>query len=151
MVALTSRTITHVVKGVSMDIDWNDEPEEQAASSEHEEQASAAHEEHEPAAATTATARKVAIDHRGFYMTYISALAAVLFVAAVAGVGFVFGHYVVKPNTPVIQSPAYAKTNLPGNGSGGFQFPDFGGGSSGGAAPSFGSQTPSSSTTNDPG
>lgn len=83
-------------------------------------------------------------------MTYISALAAVLLVAAIAGVGFVFGHYVVKPNSPLVQSPSYAKTSLPSGGSGGFEVPNFGGGSNGGASPSYGSQTPPSSTTNDP-
>jgi S1-C subfamily serine protease len=134
-----------------MDIDWNDEPEETAASSEHEAHAAASHEESEPAAASPSpNAQKAAIDRRGFYLTYISALAAVLLVVAIAGIGFVFGHYVVKPNSPLVQSPSYAKTNLPGSGSGGFEFPDFGGGSNGGASPSIGSQAPPSSTTNDP-
>ena len=152
-----------------MDIDWNDEPEETTSSSEHEKQSAVPHqeseptavhaaaprEEHEPAGApTTVNARKVAIDHRGFYMTYISALAAVLLLVAIAGIGFVFGHYVVKPSTPLVQSPSYAKTSLPSGGSGGSEFPNFGGGSIGGGssgvAPSYGSQTPPSSTTNDP-
>jgi S1-C subfamily serine protease len=141
-----------------MDIDWNDEPDETTpspesdvtVSSEHGEQATA-HEESEPTVTTTtANARKVAIDHRGFYMTYISALAAVLLVVAIAGIGFVFGHYVMKPSSPLVQSPSYAKTSLPSGSSGGSEFPNFGGGSSGGAAPSYGSQTPPSSTTNDP-
>jgi S1-C subfamily serine protease len=148
-----------------MDIDWNDEPEETTSSSAHGEQSAAPHQENEPTAEhaagprnepqptaveTTAKARKVAVDHRGFYMTYVSALAAVVLVAAIAGIGFVFGHYVVKPSSPLVQSPAYAKTSLPSGGSGGFEIPNFGGGSSGGAAPSYGSPTPPSSTTNDP-
>ncbi len=134
-----------------MDIDWNDQPEETSASPEQTEQTAATPEAHEAESATTPlAARKVAVDRRGFYMTYMSALAGVLLVVAIAGVGFVFGHYVVKPNAPLVQSPSYAKTNLPGSGSGGFEIPNFGGGSSGGATPSFGSQVPPTSTTNDP-
>lgn len=135
-----------------MDIDWNDESEPTPASAqsaeEHEQPSDAPRSEEPPAAVSTApAARRVAVDRRGFYMTYISALAGVLLVVAVAGVGFVFGHYVVKPPSTIIQSPSYAKTNLPGSGSGGFEIPNFG--SNGGEVPSFGSQAPSS-TTNDP-
>jgi S1-C subfamily serine protease len=147
-----------------MDIDWNDEPEETTPTFEHGEQtpaprqeseptaehATAAYEEREPAVAPSTPNARVAVDHRGFYMTYMSALAAVLLVVAIAGIGFVFGHYVMKPNSPLVQSPSYAKTSLPSSGSGGFEVPNFGGGSNGGASPSYGSQTPPSSTTNDP-
>ncbi len=151
-----------------MDIDWNDEPDETSASSEPTEHTAAAPEQRETesvpteqravateerengSSSTPPAARKIVIDRRGFYLTYVSALAGVLLVVAIAGVGFVFGHYVVKPSTPLVQSPSYAKTNLPGSGSGGFEIPNFGGGSSGGATPSFGSPVPPSSTTNDP-
>jgi S1-C subfamily serine protease len=140
-----------------MDINWNDEPEETTPSSpsQPEEQAPVSQGEQEPTSApmssapTSPNTRKVAIDRRGFYLTYVSALAAVLLVVAILGVGFVFGHYVVKPNTPLVQSPSYAKTNLPGNGSGGFEIPNFGGGSNSGTSPSIGGQAPTS-TTNDP-
>ncbi len=133
-----------------MDIDWNDESEPTPTSAQGgqgREQAIDAPQS-DPFPLTTApAARRVAVDRRGFYMTYISALAGVLLVVAIAGVGFVFGHYVVKPTSTIIQSPSYAKTNLPGSGSGGFEIPNFG--SNGGQVPSFGSQAPSS-TTNDP-
>jgi S1-C subfamily serine protease len=132
-----------------MDIDWNDEPEETSASPEHEEQVSS-HEEPPTAPASTPKSRPVAADHRGFYMTYITALSAVLLVFAIAGVGFVFGHYVVKPGSTIVQSPSYAKTSLPSSGSGSSEFPNFGGSGSSGEEPSFGSQVPPTSTTNDP-
>src|ERR1700739_831801 len=112
-----------------MDIDWNDESDVTASSTSPtpEEQASPPRESSESASSpATPSARKIAIDGRGFSLTYVSALSAVLLVAAIAAVGFVFGHYVVKPNSPIVQSPSYAKTNLPGNGSGGFEIPNFG-------------------------
>ena len=135
-----------------MDIDWNDESEPTPTSAQGAEERDQAVDapQGDPFSAPAATApaaRRVAVDRRGFYMTYISALAGVLLVVAIAGVGFVFGHYVVKPPSTIIQSPSYAKTNLPGSGSGGFEIPNFG--SNGGQVPSFGSQAPSS-TTNDP-
>jgi S1-C subfamily serine protease len=132
-----------------MEINWDDESEQTSAPIEREEEVAAPPTEQPTASAPPATAkRKVAADRHGFYMTYISALAGVLLVVAIAGVGFVFGHYVVTPPASIIQSPSYAKTNLPAGGSGGFEIPNFG--SNGGEAPSFGSQAPSSSTTNDP-
>lgn len=135
-----------------MEIDWNDESEPTPTSAqggaEREHAIDAPHSEPSSVPASTPpAARRVAVDRRGFYMTYISALAGVLLVVAIAGVGFVFGHYVVKPPSTIIQSPSYAKTNLPGSGSGGFEIPNFG--SNGGEFPSFGSQAPSS-TTSDP-
>jgi S1-C subfamily serine protease len=140
-----------------MDIDWNDEsnePNEASATSEqenHEEVAAAPEEGATTTASASPKARAVAVDHRGFYMTYVSALAGVLLVVAILGVGFVFGHYVVKPSSPLVQSPSYAKTSVPSGSSGGsFQFPNFGGGSSGGESPSSGTQAPPASTTNDP-
>lgn len=138
-----------------MDINWDDEPdtspEESTASVAGSEDAAAESPRAErvaPPTSSPAPNPRIAVDRRGFYMTYISALAAVLLVFAIAGVGFVFGHYVVKPSQSIIQSPSYTKTSLPGGGAGGFQFPNFGG--SGGEAPA---QTPSqapSTTTNDP-
>jgi S1-C subfamily serine protease len=136
-----------------MDINWDDESEPTPDSShdkENEQELQSAPRSEQPTAPawSAPVARKVAVDRRGFYMTYISALAGVLLVVAIAGVGFVFGHYVVKSPSTIIQSPSYAKTNLPGIGSGGSEFPNFG--SNGGEIPSFGSPPPSSSTTSDP-
>ncbi len=134
-----------------MEIDWNDEPEETSASSEPVQEPTPEVERPSLPASTPPTARKVSIDRRGFYMTYISALAAVLLVFAIAGVGFVFGHYVVKPSTPLIQSPSYSRTSLPSGNSGGFVFPNFGGGSTGGgSSPSFGGPASPGGTSSDP-
>jgi S1-C subfamily serine protease len=61
-------------------------------------------------------------------MTYLSALAVLVLVVAIAGVGFVMGHYVDKPTVPRAAVPSYTKTSLPSNGSSqypGFTFPNF--------------------------
>jgi S1-C subfamily serine protease len=60
----------------------------------------------------------------GFYMTYISSLAAIVLVVALLGVGFVVGHYVDKPLSPAL-SPSYTKTGLPSSGSSGNGYPGF--------------------------
>jgi S1-C subfamily serine protease len=60
----------------------------------------------------------------GFYMTYLSSLAAVVLVVALLGVGFVVGHYVDKPFSPV-NGPSYTKTGLPSSGSSGSGYPGF--------------------------
>ncbi|MGA7834960.1 MAG: trypsin-like peptidase domain-containing protein, partial [Acidimicrobiales bacterium] len=134
-----------------MEIDWNDESEETSASTEPVEEPTPHEEQPAAAASTPSAARRVSIDRRGFYMTYLSAFAAVLLVFAIAGVGFVFGHWVDKPTTPLIQSPAYARTGLPSGNSGGFVIPNYGGGSNTVPSPAFGVPTPSSgSTTSDP-
>ncbi|MGC2486410.1 MAG: hypothetical protein WA359_09235, partial [Acidimicrobiales bacterium] len=59
----------------------------------------------------------------GFYMTYLSSIAAVVLVVALLGVGFVVGHYVDKPLTPAV--PAYTKTGLPSSGSSGYGSPGY--------------------------
>ena len=111
-----------------MEINWDDESEQTSAPIEREEEVAAPPTEQPTASAPPATAkRKVAADRHGFYMTYISALAGVLLVVAIAGVGFVFGHYVVKPTASIIQSPSYARRTCRRSGSGGFEIPNFGG------------------------
>ena len=82
-------------------------------------------------------------------MTYVTAVAAVVLVVAILGVGFVFGHYVVKPSSSANAASPYTPTSLPtgsGSGSGGFEFPNYGGSS--GAAPT--EPAPGSTTTSDP-
>ncbi|MGC2485506.1 MAG: trypsin-like peptidase domain-containing protein [Acidimicrobiales bacterium] len=59
----------------------------------------------------------------GFYMTYLSSVAAVVLVVALLGVGFVVGHYVDKPLSTV--APAYTKTGLPSSGSSGYGSPGY--------------------------
>jgi S1-C subfamily serine protease len=59
----------------------------------------------------------------GFYMTYLSSLAAVVLVVALLGVGFVVGHYVDKPLSPAL-GPSYTRTGLP-SGSSGSGYPGF--------------------------
>lgn len=95
-------------------MDWNDEEETS-----------------EPVAPTPtadSAKRHISVHRRGFSMTYVSALAALVLVVAIAGVGFVMGHYVDKPTTPLASTPSYARTSLPtggSSGSGGFTFPNF--------------------------
>lgn len=133
-----------------MDINWDEEPEQPSVQPDQP-PATPAHEETlasapAPAAPTT---RRPMVDRHGFYVTYVSVLAAVLLVTAIAGVGFVFGHYVVKPSVSIGPSP-YTRTSLPiGNGSGGFEIPNFGG-SNGGFSPTFPTPSGGGSTTSDP-
>jgi S1-C subfamily serine protease len=61
-------------------------------------------------------------------MTYLSALAVLVLVVAIAGVGFVMGHYVDKPTAPRAAVPSFTRTSLPSNGSSqypGFSIPNF--------------------------
>jgi S1-C subfamily serine protease len=71
--------------------------------------------------------RPISVNRHGFSMTYLSALAVLVLVVAIAGVGFVMGHYVDKPSTPLVSNPSYARTSLPSNGSlgNGFTFPNY--------------------------
>ncbi|MGC1238371.1 MAG: trypsin-like peptidase domain-containing protein [Acidimicrobiales bacterium] len=72
--------------------------------------------------------RPISVNRHGFSMTYLSALAVLVLVVAIAGVGFVMGHYVDKPSTPLASNPSYARTNLPSNGSSGnfgFTIPNY--------------------------
>lgn len=72
--------------------------------------------------------RPISLDRRGFSMTYLSALAVLVLVVAIAGVGFVMGHYVDKPTAPRVAAPSYTRTSLPSGGSSpdpGFTFPNF--------------------------
>jgi S1-C subfamily serine protease len=74
------------------------------------------------------TKRPISLDRHGFSMTYLSALAVLALVVAIAGVGFVMGHYVDKPTTPRAAVPPYTRTSLPSNGSSqvpGFNIPNF--------------------------
>jgi S1-C subfamily serine protease len=95
-------------------MDWNDQVEPDVGAT--------APEPGEPAK------RPISVDRHGFSMTYISALAVLALVVAIAGVGFVMGHYVDKPNAPRAAVPSYTRTSLPSNGSSqspGFSFPNF--------------------------
>jgi S1-C subfamily serine protease len=95
-------------------MDWNDEEETSEPVA--------------PSPAENNPTRHISVSRRGFSMTYLSALAALVLVVAIAGVGFVMGHYVDKPATPAANSPSYARTSLPTNGSsgyGGFTFPNY--------------------------
>lgn len=95
-------------------MDWNDQVEPEVGAT--------APEPVEP------TKRPISMDRRGFSMTYLSALAVLALVVVIAGVGFVMGHYVDKPNAPRAAVPSYTRTSLPSNGSSqspGFSFPNF--------------------------
>lgn len=95
-------------------MDWNDEVEPDVGA------AAPAPEE--------STKRPISVDRHGFSMTYLSALAVLVLVVAIAGAGFVMGHYVDKPSAPRAAVPAYTKTSQPANGSSqypGFSFPNF--------------------------
>ncbi|MGH3733198.1 MAG: S1C family serine protease [Acidimicrobiales bacterium] len=72
--------------------------------------------------------RPISVTRQGFYMTYLSAIAVLVLVAATVGVGFVWGHYVDAPAVPSGVSPTY--TVPPSNGSSGspglgITFPNF--------------------------
>jgi S1-C subfamily serine protease len=90
-------------------MDWNDEAESDVGATA-------------PVAAEP-TKRPIAVDRHGFSMTYLSALAVLALVVAIAGVGFVMGHYVDKPVAARVAVPSYTRTSLPSNGSS--QFPGF--------------------------
>jgi len=71
--------------------------------------------------------RPISVDRHGFSMTYLSALAVLALVVAIAGVGFVMGHYVDKPGSLRVAVPSYTRTSLPSSGSSefpGFNFPN---------------------------
>jgi len=95
-------------------MDWNDEVEPEVGTT--------APVPEEPAK------RPISVDRRGFSMTYLSALAVLVLVVAIAGVGFVMGHYVDKPTAPRAAVPSFTRTSLPSNGSSqypGFSIPNF--------------------------
>ena len=106
-------------------INW-DEDEEEKTSASHDER---------PAGLMAPSLEQPAPERprSGFYMTYLSSLAAVVLVVALLGIGFAVGHYVDKPLAPSL-GPSYAKTGLPSSGSSGFgnpgsnfNFPNFSG------------------------
>jgi S1-C subfamily serine protease len=90
-------------------MDWNDEVEPDVSAT--------APVPSEPAK------RPISVNRHGFSMTYLSALAVLALVVAIAGVGFVMGHYVDKPAASRVAGPSYTRTSLPANGSS--QFPGF--------------------------
>jgi S1-C subfamily serine protease len=101
---------------MSSPINW-DEDEAEKATASHGEQ---------PVGLMGPTGEKPARERsrNGFYMTYISSLAAVVLVVALLGIGFAVGHYVDKPVAPSF-GPSYAKTGLPSSGSAGNGYPGF--------------------------
>jgi S1-C subfamily serine protease len=95
-------------------MDWNDED--------------APREDPSPNVPDQPATRPITVTRHGFSMTYLSALAVIVLVVAIAGVGFVMGHYVDKPSAPVGSNPSYARTSVPSNGSSGFPgftFPNY--------------------------
>jgi S1-C subfamily serine protease len=87
-------------------MDWNDEDEPRDGVT--------------PSVPDEPATRPISVTRHGFSMTYLSALAVIVLVVAIAGVGFVMGHYVDKPTAPLGTNPSYARTSLPSNGSSGY-------------------------------
>ncbi len=106
-------------QSMSSPINW-DEEEETTSGGEGERAASST----APTLEQPASAHARGGSRSGFYMTYLSSLAAVVLVVALLGVGFVVGHYVDKPLSPAL-SPSYARTGLPSSGSSGSGYPGF--------------------------